>query len=238
MWYRSARIRAESSYAAGILLLTTATGALDAVSYLGLDRVFTGNMTGNVLFIGFGLAGVDQIPVLNNVIALLSFLVGAGLGALATRRRGGVTALPLTSVWVLAANAAIVWAVSGTWLACDHIGEIGALATTGLLAMALGAQASAVSGIGIREYSTVVVTMTLVAFASESRLSGGTGTAQRRRAGVLLAMGVGAVVGALLWKFWGSPAALILAAVTMTFGCLEVAWARHLERQSNSEAAD
>ena len=40
-----------------LLLLTTATGAIDAVSYLGLDRVFTGNMTGNVLFLGFAFHG-------------------------------------------------------------------------------------------------------------------------------------------------------------------------------------
>ena len=55
---------------------TAATGAIDGVSYLALDRVFTGNMTGNVLFIGFGLAGVDDIPVLNNLVALLTFLLG------------------------------------------------------------------------------------------------------------------------------------------------------------------
>lgn len=32
-----------------MLALTFATGIIDAVGYLGLDRVFTGNMTGNVV---------------------------------------------------------------------------------------------------------------------------------------------------------------------------------------------
>jgi len=48
----------ERKYSAALLILTAATGAIDGVSYLALDRVFTGNMTGNVLFIGFGLVGV------------------------------------------------------------------------------------------------------------------------------------------------------------------------------------
>ena len=32
-----------------MLALTFTTGIVDAVGYLGLDRVFTGNMTGNVV---------------------------------------------------------------------------------------------------------------------------------------------------------------------------------------------
>ena len=71
---------AEREYTAALLVLTAATGAVDGVSYLALDRVFTGNMTGNVLFIGFGLMGVQGIPVLNNLVALLTFLLGAALG--------------------------------------------------------------------------------------------------------------------------------------------------------------
>ena len=42
-------------FVTGLLLLTASTGCIDAVSYLALDKVFTGNMTGNVLFIGFSL---------------------------------------------------------------------------------------------------------------------------------------------------------------------------------------
>ncbi len=47
---------------AGLLLLTLATGVVDAVSYLTLDQVFTGNMTGNVLFVGFAATGAGGIP--------------------------------------------------------------------------------------------------------------------------------------------------------------------------------
>ena len=33
------------------------TGLIDAISILGLGRVFVANMTGNVVFVGFALAG-------------------------------------------------------------------------------------------------------------------------------------------------------------------------------------
>jgi hypothetical protein len=43
--------------ARALLALTFTTGLVDAVSYLALGRVFTANMTGNVVLLGFGIAG-------------------------------------------------------------------------------------------------------------------------------------------------------------------------------------
>ena len=70
----------EHRFTAGLLLLTVSTGVIDADSYLALDHVFTGNMTGNVLFIGFAIAGVAGIPFVNNSIALLGFVAGTIIG--------------------------------------------------------------------------------------------------------------------------------------------------------------
>jgi uncharacterized membrane protein YoaK (UPF0700 family) len=36
-----------------LLTLTAAAGSADAVSYLGLGRVFTANMTGNLVLLGW-----------------------------------------------------------------------------------------------------------------------------------------------------------------------------------------
>ena len=41
-----------------LLVLTVTTGLIDAVSYLGLGHVFTANMTGNIVLLGFGLAAL------------------------------------------------------------------------------------------------------------------------------------------------------------------------------------
>jgi uncharacterized membrane protein YoaK (UPF0700 family) len=39
-----------------LLLLTTVTGLVDAVSYLKLGHVFVADMTGNIVFLGFAIA--------------------------------------------------------------------------------------------------------------------------------------------------------------------------------------
>ncbi|MFD1277826.1 YoaK family protein [Streptomyces kaempferi] len=44
-----------------LLALTVGTGLVDAVSYLTLGHVFVANMTGNVVFFGFAVAGVGGI---------------------------------------------------------------------------------------------------------------------------------------------------------------------------------
>ena len=96
------RDRPEAACTLALLVLTVATGAIDGVSYLALDRVFTGNMTGNVLLIGFGLVGVPGIPVLNDLVALLTFLLGAAVGWRAARARRGRGASPPWWPWASA----------------------------------------------------------------------------------------------------------------------------------------
>src|SRR3954451_5847352 len=74
--------------ARALLVLTFTTGIVDAVSYLGLGRVFTANMTGNIVFLGFGIAGSGGLPVLAPLVSLGSFLLGAGGGGVRGGRRG------------------------------------------------------------------------------------------------------------------------------------------------------
>src|SRR5262245_65712709 len=64
----------------GLMALTFVTGLVDAVSFLGLGRVFTANMTGNVVFLGFAAAGSPGLSVLRSGMALLAFSVGALIG--------------------------------------------------------------------------------------------------------------------------------------------------------------
>ena len=69
-----------------LLVLTFTTGLVDAVSYLGLGRVFTANMTGNIVFLGFGIAGSGGLPVVAPLISLGAFLLGAGFGGVLAAR--------------------------------------------------------------------------------------------------------------------------------------------------------
>src|SRR5262245_62822069 len=64
----------------GLMALTFVTGLADAASVLGLGRVFTANMTGNVVFLGFAAAGAPGLSVVRSSVALVAFLVGAIAG--------------------------------------------------------------------------------------------------------------------------------------------------------------
>src|SRR5438445_13176233 len=73
-----------------LLALTATTGFVDAVSYLALGHVFTANMTGNVVFLGFAMAKVPELSIARSGAALGAFVIGAALGGrLAARIRSG-----------------------------------------------------------------------------------------------------------------------------------------------------
>src|SRR4051794_10773782 len=57
-----------------LLLLTVTTGLIDAVSFLGLGHIFTANMTGNVVFLAFAIAGAAGLSISASLLALGCFL--------------------------------------------------------------------------------------------------------------------------------------------------------------------
>src|SRR5438445_10989013 len=63
-----------------LLGMTATTGIVDAVSLLALGHVFTANMTGNVVFLGFALAGAPEFSISRSSVALIFFLLGAAGG--------------------------------------------------------------------------------------------------------------------------------------------------------------
>lgn len=209
----------EHRYTAGLLLLTASTGAIDAVSYLGLDRVFTGNMTGNVLFIGFALVGVPGIPFLNNAIALLGFIVGSIVSGRIVGRKHP-HGLPNTSALVLSSGVVLLVVLGISWLLLGKLPEWQLLVLTFLLASVMGGQVSAVKPIGNSDVTTIVVTNTVANLARDSRLGGGSGQRWIPRLLAVIAMGVGAALGAFLNGSAGGPVALVAAAVIFTAGAL------------------
>ena len=80
-----------------LLVLTVITGLVDAVSYLTLGHVFVANMTGNVVFLGFAVAGATDFSIPASVVAIGAFLVGAltggRLGASTGHHRGRFLAI-------------------------------------------------------------------------------------------------------------------------------------------------
>ncbi|MHA0288040.1 YoaK family protein [Mycobacterium sp. C3-094] len=197
-----------------MLTLTAVTGALDAVGYLSLDRVFTGNMTGNVVILGMGIASEEGLPVAGPLIALGGFTVGAAVAGLLTRGRTAgwnrvVTLTLWTNAVVLAAVATVLTVVAPTGRSAGGI----ACATT--LAVVMGMQAAIARFLAVPDMTTVVVTSTITSFAGETLLAGGLGWMAHRRLWAVVLIFAGALAGALLTKLGVGVPVYAAAAVVL-----------------------
>src|SRR5947199_6096187 len=67
----------DGSLAPLLFVLTVVTGLVDAVSYLALGHIFVANMTGNVVFLGFAVAGAKGLTVWAPCLAIACFAAGA-----------------------------------------------------------------------------------------------------------------------------------------------------------------
>ncbi|BBX24507.1 membrane protein [Mycolicibacter terrae] len=197
---------------AALLLLTFATGLIDAVSVLVLGRVFVANMTGNVIFLGFLFVAHTGIDLTAAIVAVGGFLLGAIVGgrlvrALGRRPRTWVTTALGIEVALLVGLAAL----AGFGVLRYH--DASKLILILGLAMAFGVQNSTARQFGIQELYTTVLTSTIAGIGVDSRLAGGTGNREKLRYGVVLTMIGGAVVGATLTHVAVAPVIALTAAV-------------------------
>lgn len=190
------------------ITLTLVTGIVDAVGYLGLDRVFTGNMTGNIVILGMGVAGADDLPVLGPAIALAGFTVGAFAAGLALQGRQSagwdtrVTAL-------LGTGALILLALTGAVIVTgDRPSATGQVVIATAIAAVMGQQAMVARALAVKDMTTVVVTSTLTSLAGETWPSGVRGASPdgrlasvlNRRFAAILVIFLGALAGAVLLR--------------------------------------
>ncbi|WP_234313802.1 YoaK family protein [Streptomyces sp. NBRC 109706] len=202
-----------------MVVLTFVTGVVDAVGFLGLDRVFTGNMTGNIVILGMGLAGADALPVLGPSVALVAFAAGASAAGLLLRASPAGWSDRVTVL--LAAGTAMLAALTLALLLLDeHPGTLAQLAVAAGTAAPMGSQAAVARKVGVAEMTTVVVTSTLTTLASESFPRGGRAALVNRRTAAILAIFLGAVAGALLLRLHLAVPMGLAAAATGTVAFL------------------
>jgi uncharacterized membrane protein YoaK (UPF0700 family) len=180
--------------------LTVSTGAVDALSWLGLGKVFSAFMTGNLVYFGFRAGGAAGPSLPRVLAAVAAFAVGALLGAriVAPTTNSG-------SLWprrvTLALGAALVAqaAFLALWVgAGGHPSNRAGDTLVALSALAMGMQTSAVFSLGVRAVFTTAATATLAVFMGD--LSGwAQSSAERRRLfGVVAGLVVGAAAGGFL----------------------------------------
>jgi uncharacterized membrane protein YoaK (UPF0700 family) len=196
----------------GLLLLTFATGIVDAVSVLTLGHVFVANMTGNIIFLGFWFVPHAGIDLTAAVVAFVSFVAGTVLGGRLARHIDRQVRLWLTTalgVEVVVLAALSILAGAGVLNYHDNT----KLILIAGLAVTFGSQNATARQFGIQELSTTVLTSTIVGIGFDSRLAGGTGQREKLRYTVVGTMLAGAVAGATITRFTVAPAIALAAVV-------------------------
>lgn len=180
--------------------LTFVTGIVDAVGYLGLDRVFTGNMTGNIVILGMGVAGADDLPVLGPAVALAGFTAGAFAAGLALRGRPAAGWDTRITVLLGAGALGLVVITGAVVFAGDSPAAAGQVVIATAVAAVMGQQAMVARALAVKDMTTVVVTSTLASLAGETWPGGVRGALCNRRLAAILVIFLGAVAGAVLLR--------------------------------------
>ncbi len=206
------------------MCLAAAAGAVDVISLLGLGRIFTANMSGNLVILALALGGGAQAQAVHSLTAVFGFVVGAAIGA---RLRGprtaapwspGVTrALSLTAICEVGLLAG--WAASG-----GRPGPVAIYALILLSAIAMGAQSAAVRLLA--DVTTTYLTGTMTALIVDSEAGRESEASAFRRLSVIVAFVAAGALSALLLTTARTlaplvPTVLVCAAVVAAY-----AWQR------------
>jgi uncharacterized membrane protein YoaK (UPF0700 family) len=193
-----------------LLSLTFVTGLIDAASFVGLGHVFTANMTGNVVFLGFALGGASGLSPYRSIAALLAFALGALAGGrLGTSASGTVRDRVLTAaVWE---GVLLLIATAVAFLALRSQPVATAYTLIVVTAVAMGFRNAVVRKLGVPDLTTTVLTLTITGLAADSSLARGENPRWARRLFSVIAMFGGALVGTILLLRFGLYAPLGLS---------------------------
>ena len=182
--------------------LTVSSGAIDAISFLGLGKIFTAFMTGNIAFLGMALAGSPTAP---RVAAVLSSMAGFGLGIFIATKIVSSGQKPSSTVWPLETTVAlgfsliahlafnVIWFVNGA-----QPGDAVIPILLAVWALAMGMQSAAVRRLEVGGIFTTAATATFIFLFSDLANFRMKGDERRRMRGILLSLAIGATGGAYL----------------------------------------
>lgn len=140
-------------------MATFVTGVVDAVSYLALGHVFSANMTGNIVLLGFAAAHAPNLSMTRSAIALFAALIG---GLYAGRLEKVFRPLSRRR-WIVSAAASecvLLCAATGLALHCQHSGDLPFGEEFGLIALtalAMGIRNSTVRHMGAADFTTTQI---------------------------------------------------------------------------------
>ncbi|GLF93326.1 YoaK family protein [Streptomyces yaizuensis] len=187
---------------AALVTLTLTTGMVEAVSFLALGPVFTAVQTGNLLLLGFAVAGGGGLSPAASAASLGGFTAGALLGARATARadRAG-------RPWFTRALLAEGLVLGCAGLALGHLEPSAGhptaahLAVTAAVGLAMGLRNVTTFRVRVPDLSTTVATRSLtglLAGPASGDLRPPEPERTRHRCYAVGAMFAGALLGAAL----------------------------------------
>jgi uncharacterized membrane protein YoaK (UPF0700 family) len=209
-----------------LLGLTVVSGVVDAYSFLQMGHIFVANVTGDVLFIAFGIAGAKGFSALAALITLIVFFLGAFLGGRIFTHFGVHRGHLLAIVAAVEATFfAVATGVAGTLDGLPVNGDKYTLIV--LLALPMGLQNALAFKLAVPGLTTSVVTQAITGISVESQWAGGTGSNMGTRIASTLSLFVGALIGALLIVNVNAWSALLVAtAVLLLVGLSSVMLSR------------
>jgi uncharacterized membrane protein YoaK (UPF0700 family) len=180
--------------------LTVSSGAVDAISFLVLGKVFTAFMTGNIAFLGLRVAGAGGAPgAVSILVSMAAFAVGVYLS---TRI---VTDSDASGIWsrrvTVALGASLIphAAFLAVWFASNGQPSIDvAHVLLGSWALAMGMQSAAVRTLRVEGVFTTAATATIIILVDHINNWSATVAERRRLASVLVSLFVGATAGGVL----------------------------------------
>ena len=196
-----------------LMLLTTTTGVVDAISFVGLGHVFTANMTGNVVFIGFALGGAHELSIQRSLAALGAFATGAMVAGYVTNR--GAIRTPQRQLAFGAGTEAALLLTSAIIAVGQSppLSSSSAYALIVLTALAMGVRNAVIRKLAVADVTTTVLTLTITGLVGDAPFVGGHGTRSGRKALSILLMFAGALIGTVLLLNWGFMIPLALSAL-------------------------
>lgn len=179
--------------------LAISSGAIDAVSFLDLGKVFSAFMTGNIAFLGLRAAHATGPDWANIFAAMFGFAAGVYLSTRIVR--------PSEAFGIWSQRVTVALCVSliehaaflSVWFASNGRPSVGVVSVLlGSWGLAMGMQSAAVRRLHVDGVFTTAATATIIFLAGDIADWSATAKERRRLAGVLVSLFVGATAGALL----------------------------------------
>jgi uncharacterized membrane protein YoaK (UPF0700 family) len=180
----------------GLYLVAGICGMIDVTCIKALGGVFAEMMTGNLLLMAVDVGSGGTFERASRYLwPLIAFMAGAIWGGrlLLLPHEKQVRRAAFLIVWVTIVVAAVV-----CWIYEPNGKETLGHAITALLALGMGLQTAVLRRHGVQDLATNVMTLTLTALLSESRLGEGSRPNVLRRASSIACFFSGGVVAAAL----------------------------------------